>query len=221
MQASVSSFTQPAEFKGFTCPKVNLKTTSIYKGFATTDGEGRELWVGESKDIEKNVKCYSLKNGTLTFQLKEGVVFVRGHDGKWLKNESRDVVYTTDAVLNQLGIAVFEKMKQDGGLETIILLNGRKGTTPPLVYARNPTYNWYRSHYDDGSTEEINFTEINASAFDRKTFKQNEDGSRFSISLNETYKDDASVEYAIHRIFGETHKLTMTIEENLYSEDQM
>lgn len=203
MQVPTSSLVPP-EFKGFTYPAV---TSRSFRGFETTDSQGQATWIGEPVDI-KNVKHYSLKEGKLTFKLNEGLVFVRDQEGKLLREKCRDLLYTTDAVLNQLGITIFEKMTRDDGIETIGLLNGQKGTQPPLFYSSNPWSSWYRNHFDDQSTKEINFSSIKAFAFDRTTFKQTEDGSEFSLELEKKYENDPAVIYAVHKIFGETYKLT-------------
>lgn len=203
MQASPSSLTAPSQFKGFTFPEIRMR------GFTTTDSSGSTLYVGEATDIAKNVQYYSLKEGKLTLRLKDGIVFVRKPDTTLdMETTTKDVLYATDAVLNQLGITIFEKMSGEAGTKTVGLLNGQKGTLPHIVYSSNPDYRWYRNSFDDQEQRRINFRLIDAFAFDRSTFTQKEDGSEFSISLNKQYNNDESVIYAIHKIFGEKCGLT-------------
>lgn len=203
MQASISSLTEPSQFKGFRFPEIRMR------GFTTSDNSGNPLYVGEATDIAKHVQYYSIKEGKLTLRLKDGIVFVRKSDTKLdMETTTKDVLYATDAVLNQLGITIFEKMADEAKTQTIGLLNGQRGTLPNIVYSSNPGYRWYRNSFDDEEQRPINFRAIDDYAFDRSTFKQKEDGSEFSISLKEQYNNDASVIYAIHRIFGEKCGLT-------------
>lgn len=202
----------PVEFKTFAQP---IKSQPVYRGVSSptipaTNQTGIEaLLIGSITDIQ-NVKSYTFKEGTLAFELKPGIVFAR-FGGTINDESSKPAIATTDAILNQLAITIFETITQDGEIKTIGLLNGNRNLNPRLIYADG--LGFYRMHYDDASSADkaIDFGAIDDFAFDPHSFTQTRDGSQLSIRLKKEYIDNPAVIYAIHRVFGATCGLTLSL----------
>ena len=131
MQLSPTSLTQPQQFKQFTFPGIE------FRGFTNTTQSSNLPFIGETSDITQNVQNYSLNDGKLTVRLKDGVLLVRKSNGDH-DIEASKALHATEAVLNQLGITIFEKFlaEYNQQTETIGLLCGNKFTRPPITYCR-------------------------------------------------------------------------------------
>lgn len=164
-----------------------------------------QFYVGGTNDISK-VKDYHYdeSSGKLTVELKNQFRIHRQgslrigeiyRKGGLLIEESMPALHALDAILTQLAITIF---KAPNG-ETLCLL---KGNSSPRICIVDHL-EWGADCYDSDNQRKIDFNAINDFAFDINTYSIELDGSRFSIILKNKYKDNASVQYAIHNVLGE------------------
>lgn len=206
--------TAPKNFDKFVEPELGR-----YRGFEITSSDGKTITVGETTDITKFVKDYFIKNnGKLVVRLKDDCRHIFDSRGEVDRTpQNRGALDATDAVLNQLGIAFFEKLSESPGTPNPVigLIDGRKTALTRIVYGKGEKMGsrWYREHFDDQETRPIKHYGV-MFAFNNGTFKQEKDGSKFSIKLSGQYKVDESVRYAVHHVLGQRCGITERVKES-------
>lgn len=173
--------------------------------------------IGQLEDITKYVQDYLFneENGELTVRLKSSARLFYNQDKSLDVNASKPAMDAIDAVLNQLAIKHFRGIDENGNPGPLTGLLFGKRMTNALALRHLPVKNriWYREHYDDDSKRKIDFDAITHFAFDRQTYRIDEKGAHFSVTLKKEYKNDPIVLYALHRTLFELCGITRFLSE--------